>query len=724
MNGVNGNAQSPPQSPRYTLLTAAFAVWAVWWLAAGQSYPDYVAFVIWVAALALFGAAFYRPWPLTRPDAFTAVVAVTVAAAVLPRILGAEFAPYEVALDEAIHPLLGREVLEREPWRVFDGVAEHFATPYLDLVLQALLPGLRGARQMSALLSAISLLATYALARRLCDRGTAFFAVLVLGCAYWHIAFARTGYPFMQPIALVPLGLWVLVSAEQEDSDFLRFAGGVLLGMSVLLYTPARIIVPIFAAWWILGVVAGRFRWRTCVPILLGCAVFLSPHLHRQEAATLLSRFRAAANIETTPIGAAGAQGVLSAATVQAFAAQAEIAARAYVSDGGWMAPHSVAPGPLLDRGTIVLTLAGLLLALMRLRRSASLLLLIWVAAVFIGGQVLTDVPQAAYRAGPVLPALAIAAGSAVEWLAALLARVAGRSGAVIRGALAIAVVACIAPPNRALFSDFLEARANHPGGGIARLIAGGDARLTYFVVDIAPNLADPRFQILTTGKDARDVDSLSDLLGERLADAVGRPTRSAVIILGPPLRTAEQAIRRCYPGAVPLSMPHWRAASPPLALQLQPQAIAGGRACLLKADDQQGLRATYYADDSFEGDIVRTAIDDWPLRWVGDHPADFGSVEWRGFLNVPIAGTYKLQLMSTSAGSTAQIGKQTLLQAGEIATVPLAARAYPLVLRYRAARQTRYALYWVPPGGEGEVIPPGLLSPYPRNRSDRRWLE
>jgi hypothetical protein len=94
------------------------------------------------------------------------------------------------------------------------------------------------------------------------------------------------------------------------------------------------------------------------------------------------------------------------------------------------------------------------------------------------------------------------------------------------------------------------------------------------------------------------------------------------------------------------------------------------------------------------------------------------------GYLNVPVDGTYALQLMGTSTGSSATIGKDIHLEAGERQLVHLASRAYPVTLRFRVERGARYALFWVPPGGEGEAIPPALFSPYPRNRSDSRWSE
>jgi hypothetical protein len=513
-----------------------------------------------------------------------------------------------------------------------------------------------------------------------------------------------------------------LVAGVQEDNGLLLYLGGILLGLSVLVYTPGRIAVPLFAAWWIAGALAGRLRRSSILPIALGLLIFLSPYFHRQSFAILTSRFRGAAG--ASPISAATAQDAFSSETLAAITAQLRRAAQIYYGGEPWIAAHSLAPGAILDRVTLGLAIVGLILCLVRWRRAASLLILIWVSAVFIGGQVLTDVPQSAYRSAPLLPALAIAAGSTLALIAGTLTRVTGTRREAMALATGIAAVACIGPPNLRLLNDFLEARLNDASGAMARVVGNGDGRRTYYVVDIGPNVPDPRFQILAAGKEARDVGSLNDLLGAKLAAEMWPRSRGAVIILGPPLRTAEQSIRRCYPGAVPETIPHWRGRVPPVAFWLRPEAIARGRECKLTLEEERGLRVTYYAGDSFDGKIVRSALEDWPLRWMAAEPAGFGSIEWRGFLNIPIRGTYTFNLMGTSPGSTATIGKKLALRAGEAKSKTLGPRSYPVILRFRAEPSARYGLFWVPPGGDAEVVPPALFSPYPRNRSDQRWAK
>jgi hypothetical protein len=716
----------PPFSVvRALLFVCAAAAWASWRFTVGGDVAPNVSFALWAATLLLFAAATFRPWSWPKPDGLTAAVAVLIAAAMLPRMLGLDFAPYEVTLDEAIHPVLGAEVLRDEPWRIFDGVSGHFATPYLDLVLQALLPGIWGARLVSAMLSALSLVTTYCLASRLYDRRTGAFATLVLACAYWHAAYARTGYPFMQVILIPTLALWPLARGLREDNSFLLYIGGILLGVSGLLYTSGRIVVPVFLSWWAIGALAGWFRARSMVPVALGLAVFLSPHVHRNGGAIFFSRLLETTAGEHTPLGALTAHGLFSDAARDLILKQARTAWRVYVDGGGWMAPHSEAPGPLLDTVTLVLVLLGLLVCLARMRRPASLLLGLWIGLTFTGGQVMTDVPQSAYRAAPMLPALAIAAAVAIESFASAASWLFGRRGARLRVFLALALFACIAPVNWSALDLFLKRRVVDPIAAMAHVVAAGDARLTYFVVGTESMVADPRFALVAGDKDVHDVPSLADLVGANLAAAAPRRTGGALIVLAPPLRGAESVVRRCYPGAISLHWPQWTGLQPAVGLWLRPEVIALGRGCELRSSDERGLRATYYEDENFGGALVNTRFEDWPMRWFGtEGPANFGSIEWNGFLDIPLAGTYVFSLSGNAAGSSAEIGRHVLLAAGGAARAQLKKRIYRVRLRYRAQPGTTYALMWEPPGGRTEVVPPELFSPYPRNRSDLRWVE
>jgi hypothetical protein len=350
-------------------------------------------------------------------------------------------------------------------------------------------------------------------------------------------------------------------------------------------------------------------------------------------------------------------------------------------------------------------------------------LLLLWVAGTFVGGQVLTDVPQSAYRAAPLLSGLAIAAGVALEFVATAASWIFGRQGLRLRIAMALAVLAYIAPINWGAVDLFHYKRRIDPLAAMAHLVEAGDPRLTYFLVGTEPLATDPRFALVAGDKEVHDVDSLTDLLGAKLADSPAA-RNGAVVVLSPQLRAAESVIRRCYPGAITLSWQQWTGLQPVVGLWLKPQTIALGRDCELRSRDERGLRATYYRDDNFAGPVAHMSFEDWPMRWITEAPADYASIEWRGFLNVSLPGKYLMTLSGNAVGSSAEIGNKLVLNAGESKTITLDDRVYKVQLRYVAKPGTSFVLTWLPPGGAAEVIPAEVFSPYPRNRSDLRWVE
>jgi hypothetical protein len=72
VNDSVSNAVPWQRAARLTLLAVGFVLLGAWRTAIAQSYPDYVPFSIWAAALFVFGAALYRHRRVARPDLATA----------------------------------------------------------------------------------------------------------------------------------------------------------------------------------------------------------------------------------------------------------------------------------------------------------------------------------------------------------------------------------------------------------------------------------------------------------------------------------------------------------------------------------------------------------------------------------------------------------------------------------------------------------------------------
>jgi hypothetical protein len=695
------------------LLAFGAAAW-FWWLgsaAAGE--PQNLQVIRWGTALALFGCAFAHRWRPTAPDVLTAAALVVIAAAALLRLVDLQTAPYAITYDEAVHPVYGIDVLRKSPWRIFDGASDYFFTPYLDLALQALpclfLEPLFGARLASVMMSLVSLVSTYGLASRLFDRASGIFATIILGLSYWHIAYARMAHPYMQAIMIVALALWAVVYALDEDSAFFAFIGGVLLGVATLLYTSARIAVPLFVVWWLWGVLRGKFRWITALPIALGFVVFLGPFFHTFGFDGFLDRYRTAATGAEAPLTVLRNSGWMGADALAFLKKQAATALSIYVRGGAWLSPHDYSPAPMIDAVSLTLALSGLVLCAVRWKRPGCSLVLLWVSATFLAGQILTDVPQAAYRAGPLLPALAIAAGMTLSQLVDLLVSRLGVPRPATGIVVGIAIVAALVPLNLQALNLFLRLRTDDVVTSLSRTIAAKDSAAAYYLVSYGTS-EDVRRRLIVGDRVVRDVPSLSKLLRDGFPPEIARGEREVMLVLHPGLASAESAIRRCYPAAVPYVAEERR--NPVLGLMIPPAAMAAGRECALRNGAERGLRARYYRGADFTGEVVREVIEDWPMRWI-DAPsaAAFGSVEWTGSLKIPVAGKHSFYLLTSGGNLSASVGPISV-KAGEAATAELTARSYPVVLRMSATLGAVYWLSWTPPGGSPQSIPPELFSP------------
>jgi hypothetical protein len=670
-------------------------------------------FFLWLAALLGWAVALFSRWPVASVGRGTVVCLCLVAVSLIPRMLSLLDLPYFLAYDEVIEPYNGLVALQEHPWEIMSGVASHFSQPYLTSVPQAflyfLLEPLAAARSASLVQAIVSLLATYALAARLFDRRTATVALTLLACSYWHMVYSRLGYPYMQAMAMVPGTLYVLALGMDYRNRFLLFLGGCLLAASLLMYTPVRIVVPIAGVWIAHRAMTARWGWRetalTGAAIALGMAVTYTPHLHSYGAMDVLGRFHETTLSAPGPLTRLMEGGWEAARTV--LAEQVGLALAPYYAGGANMAVGDFSPAPIVDRVTLAIGLLGCGLCMAHLVDSHRCLLVVWIAATFGLGQVLTDVPTSAYRAAPLLPALAIAGGLGVSRLLRAAERWQWPRQVVVRVMGWCALVALVLPPNLHALETYLNQRREGPGTGIGRLIGRGDPDTVYYIVAGLPIADLPMTRFLGPGRQIRDSLSLMDDLGQTID-----PHHNAMFVLDPQLTDAAAAIRRCYPSAEHLHEPSGAPALPVIALHVSADAVAAGRNCTASPLGP-GLRARYFSGAQWDGTVRLDRVEDWPLCFRHD-PAAFGSVEWSGRVRVPVAGTYGFQLYtSADAVAEAHIDGLDTLRNDETHAARLAAGAYPLTIRCRLPAADSFCwLRWRPPAGEIVAIPTQFLQP------------
>jgi 4-amino-4-deoxy-L-arabinose transferase-like glycosyltransferase len=651
---------------RRALLAIAGICWAWWWdVTASPSH----AFALWAAAVLLAAGAFYERVRIGRGTSLTITVSVVGAFLVVARLVDLSTVPYFIETDEVLHPLFGLEILRGEPWELFGGVSHYYRTPYLTHVLQAvpslLLSPLLGARLASTLLSVGSLASTYALAGRLFGRSVAGVATVLMGVSYWHVLYSRTAYPYMQAILVVPLALYLLTRGVAERHRFLQFCGGILLGLSLLVYTSARIVIPVFAVWFAYRLILAPRHWREAAKAVavvgIGAALISSPYLRAHGVTGILfDRYQETALNPHAPVARLNTLGWTSPRGAQLLLTQGRAAARAYYEPGAWLAVHSPSPRGLLDPVSLALAVIGMGVVAVRIRQPRYLLLAVWIAATFTFGQVLTDVPHAAYRAAPALPALAICGGIAVVWLAGLLPGVLRSASTSVRAMALVALAVALSPLNASALRAYLERRTADPVGSVARFIAAGPRNTTYYVVWPGPFFLHhvPRF--VAAGHILRDVPSLVETLEHDL-----NPEQAATFVVHFEMRGAAAVIRSCYPGATVVADTAGAGPNSILALHLSPAAQAAGRQCNM-GSASTGLLARYYSGADWNGPIALERVEAWPVRWgrPGEH-APFRSVEWSGLLRVPVAGEYQFQLVNLNdAVGTATIADSLTLDA------------------------------------------------------------
>lgn len=687
------------------------------WIRLWTSPPDEsprTLFFLWLAALLLWAMALFTRWPRPRFGRGTVTCAAIIAIALIPRLLALSQAPYLLMFDEMIEPTFGIEALYNHPWEIFSRASGYFMQPYVMSTLQAwpclFLEPLTGARFASVVLSVISLASTYALARRLFGSLTAVVALSLLACSYWHMLYSRLAHPYMQPIAVVPCALYVLAVGMDRRNYFVLFLAGALLGLSALAYTPARIAVPIAALWLAHRTAMRRHSWHEAALIaatlVLGAWLVYSAQLHSQGSADLLARFQGTTVGANGPLARMQQSGWTSAATLRVLAIQFQQALFPYYTSGGSLAVDDFSPAPLLDPVTLILALIGMGLCVARLIDSNRFLLIVWIGATFLFGQVLTDVPTAAYRAAPLLPALAIAGGLSISsfWNAVKGWKWCRHGSIQVVGGLTL--LALVLPPNLNALVRYMAARSVSSEGGMLRFIGAGPSEPVYYFVSSMPS-AGLITRFLTPGKDIRDVANLMDDLGHTI-DA----HRDAIFVLHPDFTDAVGAIRRCYPSAAQSYVSSGIPEQPVLALTVHAAAVAAGRNCEA-SNGGLGLRARYFSGTSWDGNLLLEQIEDWPLRF-GYDLRSVGSVEWSGRLQVPVAGLYRFQLLTRDApASEADIWDIGTLLAGDLGGGELSPGFYALTVRCRPASAESFCwLRWSPPDTDYAAIPPQFLRP------------
>ena len=280
-------------------LPGALCLGAATWINEAPT-PQRTIFSCWAAGIVLLlvpGAVQARRRRPRTPDAapdwtpraLTAAVAVAVAVALVMRLaFDIESLPAFVEADEVLALREAKEVLGSNP---FDWLRLYWVgVPLISLVFTRaaeLVFGetLWGIRMGGVVLGTLTVVATFAFARRLIGNAPALLAALLVAEAHTLVHWSRNGHPYIQSPLVAAVVLWLFVRTWNGGSLLAWLATGVALGIAAQTYQASQLL-PLLLAITALGWTwASRVGWRAGLPciatILVVALLIMSPVLRR-----------------------------------------------------------------------------------------------------------------------------------------------------------------------------------------------------------------------------------------------------------------------------------------------------------------------------------------------------------------------------------------------------------------------------------------------------------
>jgi 4-amino-4-deoxy-L-arabinose transferase-like glycosyltransferase len=424
---------------------------------------------IWFGAAVCYLAAFtgalparadLRIWWRTYWKEFLAVGLITILAAVL-RFYKLGEIPHTINGDEG---WLGNIAVStiHSPYANPFALWQNFGGMYLQAInLGMLVLGANplALRLMPAIAGTLAIPALYLFARQIAGKRIAILAVILLAMSHTHLNFSRTvGVGYIQDTWLVPLELYLLLSALQKQSRLRAAGGGLLLGMHFTIYLTPQIFTGMLVVFCILVLLFFRRSFpqagRTFAVFWGGLAIMLLPEA--VYAASHPADFFERLNLEgtlqsgwlTQQMQATGQSAVeiLSGRVSHAFLSLIYYPAIDYYG--------SLIPVLSLFTGTFFLI--GLGISLWRTRSINHLLLngYFWVGPLAIG---LFSIPASAdsYRVLMILPAALLLAAIGLDTVLNSIGADYGRNRATYAGVAAFILISLFAFNQWTYFIDF-----------------------------------------------------------------------------------------------------------------------------------------------------------------------------------------------------------------------------------------------------------------------------
>lgn len=460
--------------------------------------------------------------------------------------------PANISVDELLPALEAMRIAAGEAPNVFSSLG-WFTIPNLSFaipgVVMAWFPAdtFFALRLSSLLTGLVGIVGTFLLARRLFGDGVALTAAFLMAAGFWHLHNSRTGFPFVQTSCAIPWVLYLLVRARQEQSAAGMLAAGLAMGLALQLYFPVRILlvlVPLFlVSGWVLRADPWSRRVRDGVLVVAGTLVTLGPMLASVPLDKLLGRSQGV--LLTRPTVFAERARVYQTDEFSAVVGRNFQEAFGMFTEWADVCVLNRSPAGLFDVLTLTAILLGAAAAILRLHAQA-LILLAWIAVVFVLGVALTDAPRASYRLSAAMPAFYMLAAFGLHATLFSLRRGPRWYQSIALGVLATVVGAWVAHANHQMFfEDYSrrgQGRAMHPAAALRFVGERCDGRGIYFLAHPEPIGADETAKVFCAQH--RSI---------RVADVPHAvdPDVAATFIVMHWRRSDLEHLRECYPAAV-----------------------------------------------------------------------------------------------------------------------------------------------------------------------------
>ncbi len=308
-------------------------------------------------------------------------------------------------------------------------------------------------RAVSAAAGTAAIPIAYLVAKEMFKRRTGLLAAFIMATTLWPVQLSRLGLRSSLLPAALGLGIWGLARAWRHDRQRDWLLAGMLLGLSLYTYIPARLAlaVPLVVA--LLGWVRGLDRRKA---LQGGLALLLAYGLTALPLGIYALGHWDIVNGRTAQVSVLNPdinQGHLA----ETLFHQGVLVGEMFLIQGDANLRHNVPGRPVFDLAMALATLAGLAVGLVHLRERRWQWTWAWLA-VFLMPTFLADSAPHFLRGYGVWPMLAVVPAVGLEAIVNFLRRRAGLLAAVLAGS-ALAGASVCATAQAYYLSDWLTSR-------------------------------------------------------------------------------------------------------------------------------------------------------------------------------------------------------------------------------------------------------------------------